>query len=862
MGESEPSGETGGMPLVAIGASAGGLDPLETFFDFAPRNEGWCYVVIQHLSPDYRSMMDELLARRSSMPILHVDDGMIPEPNTIYLNRPNVQVELVGRKFKVTRFEPDAALPHLPIDAFLKSLSQNSVVQSCAVILSGSGSDGTRGAQAMRTAGRSVFVQSPQEAAFASMPRSALTVGAADRVLSVADIPTAVREMLSGIKHERAEDESAPDVQAVVSLLQRHHQVDFSAYKSPNVHRRIERRQHLRGISRMAEYFELLEQSPTALEELYHDLLIGVTEFYRDRDSFRKLREHVLEPLVARTREDSSLRIWVPGCASGEEAYTIAIELSEVLREAGIDRKFRIIATDLHRGSIERASMGIYSAQSMEKIDPVLRDRYFNKVDDHYVIDPVLRQKLIFSIHDVLSDPPFLQIDLITCRNLLIYLNEEAQIRVISMFLFGLRQNGFLMLGPSESLGRFVSDFEQLNGRWRIYRNTSKRSSHDRFLSVGARPKFTRNDLDMPDSRRLAVPAMRPSIPRPHQALHADRERLVRTYDSLLKRYAPSSIIITAEGGVLAWFGIAATYIDTLNNLADWTVEEIVHPDLHFVINVGIERLRKGEEGEYLRQVQVNVVEGETHNLAVKMEALQSKGQFHCILVGLTRVEADGSLPGDETGTGTLPLAVDDETMLSRRIQELERDLRLTEETLQHVTERLEASGEELQASNEELQASNEELQASNEELQSSNEELHAVNEELVSVSAEHERKIEMLSELSRDMELVLGFMKLGVIVLDEGLRIRRFSRLIGEVFHMEEHDVDRSLGVVGPRPGFVDLAELAREVLDSDRYVSRSGDYEGARLEIRCFPFDRMLDGRQLRGVLLIFTGDELFAA
>ncbi|MBR9763636.1 MAG: histidine kinase [Rhodobacteraceae bacterium] len=848
------------MPLIAIGASAGGLDPLESFFDIAPRNAGWCYVVIQHLSPDYRSMMDELLSRRSSMRIVHIDDGMVPEPDTIYLNRPNVQVWLEGRKFHVSSFNPDEALPHLPIDTFLTSLSKSRDLRSCAVILSGSGSDGTRGAQAMRAAGRPVFVQSPQEAAFGSMPRSALTVGAADRVLPVAEIPEAVNRMLEGMDVPKTESVTDPDVQAVITLLQRHHQVDFSAYKTANVHRRIERRQHLRGISQVREYFALLEQSPSALEELYHDLLIGVTEFYRDRDAFRHLREKVLEPLVARSSDDSSLRIWVPGCASGEEAYTIAIELSEVLRSAGIDRKFRIIATDMHRGSIEKASLGLFSAQAMDKIAPDLRDRYFNRVDDHYIIDPVLRQKLIFSIHDVLSDPPFLQIDLITCRNLLIYLSEEAQTRVISMFLFGLRQNGYLMLGPSESLGRFVSDFDQLNGRWRIYRNVSKRSSQDRFLSVGPRPAFPRMDLDMAEARRPA-PAVPQTLPRGH-SLQTDRDRLVHTYDALLKRYAPSSIVITVEGGVLAWFGLAAAYIDTLNNLADWTVEEIVHADLHFVINVGIERLRKGEDGAYERKVKVTLGENEVHSLAVKMETLQSKGQFRCILVSITRIENfEGPRP-PEAEQGAIQQAVDDETMLSRRIQELERDLRLTEETLQHVTERLEASGEELQASNEELQASNEELQASNEELQSSNEELHAVNEELVSVSAEHERKIEMLSELNRDMELVLGFLKLGVIVLDEGLRIRRFSRLIGEVFHMEEHDVDRMLDVVGPRPGFVDLADLAREVLEGDRFVSRSGTYGRSPLQIRCFPFDRVLDGRQLRGVLMIFSGDELFSA
>ncbi|NIZ09133.1 CheR family methyltransferase [Pseudooceanicola sp. HF7] len=845
------------LTLVAIGASAGGLEPLEEFFKAAPDSAGWCFIVIQHLSPDYRSMMDELLARQTRMDILHVEDGMSLQPNTVYLNRPNTLVELDGDILRVRSNADDRPLPQLPIDALFRTLPTRGVENSFAVILSGSGSDGARGAREFHALGGMVLVQSPQEAGFSSMPKAALTFGAEDRVLTVSEMPQAIRLQLSGGERASAEASNKEAAITILELLERQHHVDFSAYKSANVLRRIERRQKLRGIKSITSYLELLQSTPSALDELYQDLLIGVTEFYRDPEAMVVLRQKALDKMVANSNAESSLRIWVPACASGEEAYTIAIELSEALLAAGVERRFRIIATDVHRGSLDMASSGIFPESALASVPQDIRDRYFTRHRGQYVVDPELRQKIVFSVHDALSDPPFMQLDLISCRNLLIYLNEEAQLRVISMFLFGLRKDGFLLLGPSESLGRYSGQFEVVNSRWRLFKNSSDRRVLDRSMLTGNLKVPDRTDL-VPStswaSQRAAESRRQAPVP-----ITRDKDTLVSSYDALLKRYAPSSILLGVDGTVLAWFGLAGNYIDTMNNLAEWTVQDIVHPDLHFTINVGMERFRQGQRDAYERKVVVELPGGDKHEVKARIEPLDMSATPRFLLIGLTRddpVEA----PVSPSFSG-IPKEGDDRIFLSRRIQELERDLRLTEETLQNVTERLEASGEELQASNEELQASNEELQASNEELQSSNEELHAVNEELVSVSSEHERQIEMLSELNRDTEVVLDLLRTGVIVLDHDLRIRRFSRLIGQVFELEAHDVQRSLDVVGPRLDFADLAALAREVLKTGKELSRSGEYNGKPLTIRANPVERVEAEGTRRGVAMLFLGDQVFS-
>ena len=839
------------VPLVAIGASAGGLEPLEQFFDAVDDDPGVAFVVVQHLSPDYRSMMNELLSRRSNLPILHIKDGMKVSANTVFLNRPSEYVELEGDVFRTYTYVEGEGLPHLPIDRFFTSLSSRDWNRTVAIVLSGSGSDGSRGAQILHEAGAAVLVQSMQEASFPSMPRAVLLSGSVDRVLNAGDMPAAVQDIFTYGKRGSGPEPQpfGQGIKSILAILEARHDVDFSNYKPTNVNRRIVRRLHLRGHASLEDYEQILAQSDDAADELFEDMLIGVTEFYRDPEAIASLRVNVLNKLAEDTDATAPIKIWVPACASGEEVYTIGIELSEALRVAGSDRRFRIIGTDIHSGSIEQASRGFYDESKIAKVPLELRKRYFQLAPGGYIVDPSLRQKIIFSTHNLISDPPFMNLDLVSCRNLLIYLEEEPQASAISMFIFGLLSSGHLFLGASETVGRFKSAFEVIDARWRIFRKIIQRSK----ISQSSLPPRR-----VPTSPRESFGARTIEDRKPYQsqvdALRT-REVLVRSYDALLKRFAPSSILITSDSKVLNWFGTAGDCIDTMNNLADWTVQEIVHPDLHFAINVGIEKLRMGQGLTHSRRVTVNLQGQEPRECLVEVQALDYGSADGLVLAKIDFIADEPALVDGAASDGPVPsIEMDDSAVLTQRVHSLERDLRLTEETLQHVTERLEASGEELQASNEELQASNEELQASNEELQSSNEELHAVNEELVSVSAEHERKIDMLSELNENTEVVLRLLNTGLMVLDDQDRIRRFSALIERDFLLQEHDINRSIATVGPRLDFADLVQMTALMREKGEPQLSEGEHDGRSLSVEARATTMGPAGDRVQGAIILF--------
>jgi len=842
---------SGSFPLIALGASAGGLKPLEEFFHSAPVNEGWSFVVIQHLSPDYSSMMKSILERQSHLRIQHVQDGLELEANTIYLNKPSEFFRLEDGIFRTRAYDKADGLPHLPIDYFFNSLCGRDPSRTFAIILSGSGSDGARGATALHGTGATVMVQSPESAEFSSMPHNALKTGSVDRIVSPPEMSEAIRDVLkNGRPTQQSDTVTASRVSlAIQDLLKQQTNVDFSAYKPDLVLRRIERRQQLSGFKELEEYLQLLQANPAAVDELYQDILIGVTQFYRNPEAIAALRVDAINRIVSSKEDGDPIRVWVPACASGEEAYTIAIELNEAIQETGSNCNFRVIATDVHRRSIDRASTGVYGHDALEHMPQALRNKYFDKHRDQYIVDPGLRQKIIFSVHDALSDPPFMHLDLVSCRNFLIYLEAEPRRRILSMFLFGLRKGGYLMLGPSESIGSMSDDFDNVNQRWRLYQKSTSSANLRRYY--------------LPE-RPHAVKSVEQYVPAPRKESFQDgrnvesielrnRDMLIKSYNALLRRYAPSSILITLDGRVLSWFGAASAVVDTMNNLADWTVEDIVHPSLHFAINVGIEKMRQNATEPYSRRITIETDDEPVQHCNISIEALEQGAPPRFLLVSLKLAETSSET--QDTPVEALS-PTDDGAILSLRNAELERDLRLTEETLQQVTERLEASGEELQASNEELQASNEELQASNEELQSSNEELHAVNEELVTVSAEHELKIEQLQDLNRSMDMVLRLLNVGVIILDQSGRIRRFSQLTGTVFQMQQHDIGRTLDVVGPRFEFADLKKMADTTLSDGIAQQASGDYAGHQLTIETYPVDHPdVDGAD-NGAVLIFRG------
>lgn len=845
----------GVLPLVAIGASAGGLEPLEQFFATVPAHPGIAYVVVQHLSPDYRSMMSELLARKSPLRIVHIEDGLHLMPDTVYLNRPGQYAELDGARFRTRPYKGSDGLPHLPIDRFFSSLVGRDPGHTVAIVLSGSGSDGARGAQEVHAVGAAVLVQKPQDAAFPSMPRAALVSGAVDRVLGVAEMQTMIEDILRDGKAAVLPDDkdAGHAMERILRRLEARYKVDFGAYKTASVHRRVMRRLHLRALPDLDSFDALLGAEPAALDELYEEMLINVTAFYRDPEAIGSLRTRVLDKL-AQTHDGAAapLKIWVPACATGEEVYTIAMELNEALVAAGQNQTFRIIGTDVHARSIEVASRGVYSAGSLAQVPEALRSRYFEKVGEQYLINPILRQKIIFSQHNLINDPPFMNLDLVSCRNLLIYLKDEAQASAVSMFLFGLKSNGTLFLGASESIGRFSAAFDMIEPRWRLFRKKiGDRRAVPAPVPLGGR------DAALPDAPRATDRAQRAPLLGEPQDIRS-REAMMRAYDVLLKRYAPSSILMTRQGQVLSWFGAASQVIDTRNNLADWTVQEIVHRDLHFPITVGLEKIRQGQVTRHVRSVALTLGDGLPQEARVTVEALPDTPGRSLILVRVDFEDPAPPPPQDNMAAPGTPgrsqaLTEEDADLLGERIRALEGDLRETEETLQQATERLEASGEELQASNEELQASNEELQASNEELQSSNEELHAVNEELVSLSAEHERKIELLSELGAHTEIVLRMLGTGIIVLDEQRNIRRFSQLIERDFLLQDHDLGRPVKTVGPRLDFADLASLAEAVEADGAPVTRSGTHEGRGLTVEARRIAPM-PGRAVSEVIFLF--------
>lgn len=858
------------VSLIVIGASAGGLKPLEEFFSSYDGGDDTCFLIVQHLSPNHRSMMKELLGRKTELSISTVADGAPIVVGMIYLNSPHTFIEVEGNTFAVRPYSEEDAHLSFPISTAFKSAARSKLKTIAGVVLSGTGSDGAEGAVDLFDANRGVFVEDPKSAAFAAMPEATIRTTSATAVADARKLAKMVKEYIEQSNEQRSAELSMEPHAEILQFLEETYGLDFSQYKKRTILRRVARQQEMQGFDKVEDFVTLLRDNEEARYALYSDLLIGVTEFFRDPDAFLALRELVIPHLVERARRTGEeLRIWVPGCATGQEAYSIAIELSEALRKENLPPAFRVIATDVFNPSVRIAGLGIYTEKQMRDVPQHIKERYFTAEGDHYSVISPLRQRIVFSTHNTISDPPFMNLDLITCRNMLIYLDDVAQRQVLSRFVFGLKQNGFLMLGPSESLARHSDDFVEINAKWRLFRkHTSRRVVGPTLFQPHKNLMSTINQhllSDNTDVRPSRPPLDLATSHLEEQGLNAKqtlggladlRKKLITGYDALLKRYAPSSILVTTTGEVLTWFGSASIYIDTQSNLAEWRVEELIHQDLQYPINIGIETLRSGNHSSFKRDVVVRLDDGLKRNISVTVEPLStSKGDRRILLVLLKNT--GDTEKQDEDGADITIISDDDERrILNRRIQELESDLRLTEESLQYVTERLEANTEQLQASNEELQASNEELQASNEELQASNEELQAVNEELLSVSAEHEAQFEFISEVRQDHESVLRLLTAAVLILDEELRIIRFTEVVGHILGLEQHDLGRSIENVGARPDFANIGEMVGQALSSHEIIEATGQFKNADLTIKVYAQEFLKPKKSTR-IFVIFTGD-----
>ena len=801
------------FPIVGIGASAGGLEALEQFFDHTPETSGMCFVVVQHLSPDFKSLMDELLRRRTRIPVVRVEDGVKLRPNVIYLMPPRTEMVLSGGCLYLTEKDPNHGLA-LPIDNFLRSLAHDAGNRSVGVILSGTGSDGSRGIRDIHDVGGLVVAQSEESSRFDGMPRSARETGLVDLDLPACDMAESILEFISrprGMTVDLLQNGGTPEIglQAIFRMLRAEYGIDFSQYKPSTVARRIDRRLQLNQSPNVEKYIHFLTEKPGELNLLYKDLLIGVTEFFRDSDAFDRLRADVLPPLMDAVKDEGEFRCWVACCATGEEAYSVAILIHEYLASTGRPApNIRIFATDAHRASLDIASAGIYSEEQIRSVSQERREKYFFAKGDMFQVVPLLRKMVVFAPHDVLKDAPFTRLHLITCRNMLIYLQPAAQKKVLSLFYFGLNTGGVLFLGPSETPGDLNDELAPIDEHWKMYRKSR---------DIRLRPDF-----------RLIVPPGRPPAPRLSTAFGASAaasNRLQQSiYDHLLESHLPPSFLINDRWELVHSFGGAGKYLRVRDGRITSQLLDLVDPNLKTVLLGALPRAEKQLTNVSFSRIHVSASDGHDELTRLTVEPLHDRiAGLTSFLILLERMEPSVSLRDEEV--------VDMDAASREQLASLEHDLRYTRENLQAMIE-------EQESSNEELQATNEELVASNEELQSTNEELHSVNEELYTVNAEYLHKIEELTQLTADMDNLLKVTDVGIIFLDTSLRIRRFTPHVARLFNLMPQDIGRSISSFNNLLD-VSLTEFLRQVLEQEKPVEREvRDGDGNCYFMRILPY------------------------
>lgn len=820
--------------VVGIGASAGGLEALERFFDHMPPDTGMAFVVVPHLSPDFKSLMGELLSKRTRMPVRQITDGIAVEANTIYVIPPRKNMIITGGRLNLSAIESSHGL-NLPIDIFFRSLAEDLNDRAIGIVLSGTGSDGTRGIRAIKEAGGVVMVQDDTTAKFDGMPRSAIATGLADHVLPPEEMP---QKLLNFTRYPQGMESTSPallfrpddNLGEIFSLLRNRHGLDFSQYKSAMVARRIERRMIIHQLEDLGRYLSLLRESPEELKKLYTELLIHVTAFFRDADAFTRVGTLVVRKLIEQAAPEETIRVWVPACSTGEEPYSLAMLFHEEQQALGKPVDVKIFATDVDEQAVEQAGRGVFPASIASDLSDGRLDRFFIRHGDTYQISPQLRKTVIFAPHNVVKDPPFTKIDLIACRNLLIYLQPELQKKVLSMFQFALNPRGYLFLGASETVGELSGDFEALDTKWRIYQK--------------CRP--TRLTLDHRSALMGAMrnhPGMGGDVSAQMRSLPAESV-LNRAYDTLIADYAPPSLLVNEKHELLYVFGDASRFLHIPPGKPIQDVLRMVSDDLAVVLATAMHKaLAESAEVAYQN---IHFKESDRSlrvNLRVKplpRRRFDDKSGEKLLLVTFQERSPSES-------PASSPEVLDAEGISNLRIADIEQELRQTRENLQ-------ATIEELETSNEELQATNEELLAANEELQGTNEELQSVNEELFTVNVEYQKKIAELTEANNDIDNLFRITNIGKIFLDRDGCIRKFTPAVVPTVNLLEHDVGRPIEHISHNLVDQDLAAAVREVLAGGEPITREvRTRNGEWLLMRVLPY--RVETRSGEGVIVTFV-------
>jgi len=823
--------------VVGIGASAGGLQAFEQFFARVPVRSGLAYIVVQHLDPTQKAMLAELLQRVTSLIVREAGEQMRLEADHVYVIPPNAELSLAnGVLHVVPPTEPRGM--RLPVNVLFSSLARDQGASAIGVVLSGMGSDGTQGLKALKAVGGLTVVQEPASAQFDSMPRSAIAAGCADIVALPADMP---ERILACVALEGQSDppvdtprpDSAPTdgssdpppdtFESIFSLLRQRTRHDFSLYKRSTLNRRVERRLAIHGLSTVAEYVRLLRHNPQEVDLLFKELLIGVTSFFRDVAAWQYMLDTALPALLSRRAGETKFRAWVAGCSTGEEAYTLAIVFTEAIQRLPEhhDCSLQIFASDLSPDAVATARAGRYPATIGASLQPQQVARYFAAQGDALIVAKPIRDMVLFAQHDVVLDPPFTRLDILSCRNLLIYFDTTLQRRLMPLFHYSLRPGGLLMLGSSETIGSFSKLFEPVDSKLRLYLR--------RHTAPAAGPEFLLKSF--PPLMKLTKETPMPSSP--NAAPGGDSLQAAADH-VLLQVHAPPAVVVSAAGDIVYISGRTGKYLEPAAGKANWNFHAMVRDSLREPVAMALKQAATKDEPVQLRGLQLAVAGG-VQGVDVTVQPLHEPV---ALLGTVMIVFRDVAIPvrvGRRKGAGAVESTHAAEVQLCR-------------DEIQSLLEENRASREELQSANEELQSTNEELQSANEELSTSKEEMQSMNEELQTVNAEMQSKLDDLTLAQSDLKNLLNSTEIAMLFLDQQLNVRRFTDRAAKIINLRDSDIGRPLSDLTTSLRYPTLNDDAHETLRTLVFSEKQIQSSDQRwFSVRIMPYrrlDNVIDG------------------
>jgi len=821
------------FPIVGIGASAGGLEALEQFFKNMPEGNGMAFVVIQHLDPTHIGIMPELLQRITPMKVAQASDGIKVKANFVYVIPPNKSMSVLNGALHL--FDPiEIRGLRLPIDIFFRSLADDRKERSIGIILSGMGSDGSLGLKAIKDKSGIALVQEPTSAKFDSMPRSAIEAVKTDVVAPADELPAQLIALLKIIPKKTTdidiEHKDKSNIDKIILLLREHSGHDFSLYKKNTLFRRIDRRKSIHQIESINNYVRFLQENPKEVELLFKELLIGVTSFFRDPIVWEKLKETVIPDLLNKLPEGYILRAWVTACSTGEEAYSLAIIFKEALETIERHKKLTLLifATDLDHDAIDVARKGIFSKKIAEDVSPSRLSRFFTAEADGYRVNNTIREMVVFAPHNVIKDPPFTKLDILSCRNMLIYMEPELQKKLMGLFNYSLNPGGIMLLGTAETLGTNNEGFNDIDTKLKIYKRSTTLQSSEL--------------LDFPSSffQRKTMTPEKKITPKVVENIQTLADQI------LLQRFAPASVLVNERGDIIYITGRTGKYLEPVAGKANWNIYAMAREGLNHELPGAIRKASQSFDVVVIRSIKIGT-NGGTQFVDLTVQRIESpasiKGMFMIVFTDVPAIiEHDVMIQksGKKGSTG--------------RQKELEIELNRSHEEIQSIREEMQTSQEELKSTNEELQSTNEELQSTNEELTTSKEEMQSMNEELQTVNAELQSKVSDFVRSNDDMKNLLNSTEVATLFLDKDLNIRRFTDQVSKIFKLRSVDIGRPFTDLVSDLQYPEIESHALQVIKTLITIETAIESNDKRwFNIRIMPY-RTLDDR-IDGLVITFN-------